>query len=206
MRGRAFRLAFTLVEILVTLALVGIVVSVVCGSMAATSRSVEAYRDRLSVATRSLLGLQQISDSLRCCSDEFKATSDQLQWVSNRPLLGIVPSAGAVRVTLRWDGVNSRIVASETAHRTGGPTDGAALSWEPVVDHIKAVRWSFSGGDGWRPDWDAGENAGPPLLVRIETTSLDDHRRPYELQTLVRLACANRTTTTVASPDRSAKR
>jgi prepilin-type N-terminal cleavage/methylation domain-containing protein len=204
-RGRLFHRAFTLIEILVAVALVGIVVSVVCGSMAATSRSVEAYRDRLSVTTRSLLGLQQISDSLRCCSGGFKATGDQLQWVSTRSLLDTSPSPGPFRVTLRWDSTGSRIVASETPQRRGRPVDEIAVPWEPLVDHVRAVRWSFSGGAGWQPDWGADENAALPLLVRIDMTSLDDHHRPYELQTLVRPACAMRPSIAVASPDRSAK-
>jgi prepilin-type N-terminal cleavage/methylation domain-containing protein len=205
MRGRLFHRAFTLVEILVAVALVGIVVSVVCGSMAATSRSVEVYRDRLSVATRSLLGLQQISGSLRCCSGGLKATPGQLQWVSTRSLLDASASPGPFRVTLRWDSTGSRIVASESPQRRGGSIDEIAASWEPLVDHVKAVRWSFSGGAGWRPDWDGGEHAALPLLVRIDMTSMDDHHRPYELQTVVRPACATRPGITVESRDRSAK-
>jgi prepilin-type N-terminal cleavage/methylation domain-containing protein len=202
MRGRLFHRAFTLIEILVAVAVVGIVVSVVCGSMAATSRSVEVYRDRLSVATRGFLGLQQISDSLRCCSGGFKATADQVQWVSTRSLLDGSRAPGPFRVILRWDSNGSRIVASETPQRRGGPIDEITTSWQPVIDHVKAVRWSFSGSAGWRPDWDA---AALPLLVRVEMTSLDDHHRPYELQTLVMPACATRPSITVESPDRSAK-
>jgi prepilin-type N-terminal cleavage/methylation domain-containing protein len=204
MMTRLARRAFTLVEILVAVALIGIVVSVVCGSMAATTRSMEAYRDRISVATRSHIGLQQIADSIRCSCDGFRAGSDQVRFITTRPLFeAAADEPGPFDVTVRWDSIGARLVASQAPRHLGGLTDEGAIGiWQPLVDHVRAVQWSFSDGTSWRPGWEGGANHALPLLVRIDMTTQDDHKRPYDLQALVSLVRATRATVTTGDRGR----
>ena len=204
---RPARRAFTLVEILVAVALIGIVVSVVLGSMAATTRSMEAYRARISVATRSHIGLQQIVDSIRCCSDGLRAGSDQLRFVTTRPLLdAAADEPGPFDVTVRWDSVGASLVASQAPCRPGGLTAEATIGpWQILVDHVRGLQWSFWDGTSWRPDWEGGAGKTLPLVVRVNMATQDDHNRPYELQAQVSPVRATRATVTTGDRDRPAK-
>lgn len=68
---------FTLIEMLVALAMIATIVSMVYGSYAATSRSIEIYDHRLTCAQRTQLILRLMERQLRCAyhrPTEFEAT------------------------------------------------------------------------------------------------------------------------------------
>jgi prepilin-type N-terminal cleavage/methylation domain-containing protein len=205
MKTRPGHRAFTLVEILVAVALIGIVVSVVLGSMAATTRSVEAYRARVSVVMRSQIGLQKIAASIRCCCGGLSTTNGQVRWITTQPLLdGAAGQQGPFDVTLRWDSAGARLLARQNPWRPGSRTGVEAGPWEILADHVRGILWSFSDGTAWRPDWEGDVNKPLPRLVRIDLTAQDDKERVYELQAL---AMPGRTIRAAVGPggDRAAK-
>ncbi len=66
MNARRHNPGFTLIEMLVALAMIATIVSMVYGSYAATSRSMEIYDSRLTYAQRTQLVLRLMERQLRC--------------------------------------------------------------------------------------------------------------------------------------------
>lgn len=66
MNARRHNPGFTLIEMLVALAMIATIVSMVYGSYAATSRSMEIYDSRLTCAQRTQLVLRLMERQLRC--------------------------------------------------------------------------------------------------------------------------------------------
>jgi len=66
MNKTRFKNGFTLVEILLTLALIASVLSMVFGSYVATSRSAEVYRDGMAICRQGRIALDQMARQTRC--------------------------------------------------------------------------------------------------------------------------------------------
>jgi prepilin-type N-terminal cleavage/methylation domain-containing protein len=66
MNDRSKNKAFTLVEILVALALIGLIVSMVYGSYAATTRTLDIYNSRMACGDRTHLVLRLLARQFRC--------------------------------------------------------------------------------------------------------------------------------------------
>jgi len=67
MTHKADKTGFTLIEMLVAVAMIVTIVSMVYGSYSATSRSAEAYKARMTLADRARSVLQQMARQIRCC-------------------------------------------------------------------------------------------------------------------------------------------
>ncbi len=67
MTHKADKTGFTLIEMLVAVAMIVTIVSMVYGSYSATSRSAEAYKVRMTLADRAHSALQQMARQIRCC-------------------------------------------------------------------------------------------------------------------------------------------
>jgi len=190
------RRGFTLVEILVAVALIGIVVSILYGSVAATTRSIQAYRARLSTSTRGHLALQQIAATLRCCCSPMSTHGAELRLHTTKPIIEDPGGPeGVFDVALRWDRATGTIVASQQRWRPPLSADAAPQAWEPLLDHVTDLQWSFWDGIAWKPDWDLSTNKALPRLARIDLTCQDAQDRRYDLQTLVSLWCTTQSVT-----------
>ena len=197
---------FTLVEILVAIALVGIVVSILYGSVAATTRSAQAYRDRLSTSTRGRLVLQQIASTLRCCSGQISGRGAELRVRTTKPIIEDPRGPqGVFDVAMRWDRASGTIQASQQRWRPLLAGDPGPQTWESLLDHVTDLRWSFSDGTTWRPDWDPATNRALPRLAGIELTCQDAHDRRYDLQMRVSLSCVTQSATVASDVKGPAK-
>ncbi len=66
MNSRRGNQAFTLIEMLIALAIVGLIVTMVYGSYAATSRSLSIYNSRMTCSERAYLVLRLMARQIRC--------------------------------------------------------------------------------------------------------------------------------------------
>jgi type II secretion system protein J len=66
MNNRRGNQAFTLIEMLIALAMVGLIVTMVYGSYAATSRSLSVYNSRMTCSERAYLVLRLMARQIRC--------------------------------------------------------------------------------------------------------------------------------------------
>jgi prepilin-type N-terminal cleavage/methylation domain-containing protein len=205
-RSQTAHRGFTLIEILVAVTLIGIVVSIVYGSMAATTRSAQACRDKLSVSTPCHLALQQIAAAIRCGSKELRTQDSGLRIRTTKPLLDDSSSQeGAFDVILQWDGATDTIRVCQQSWRPRLSLDANPPEWQPLLDHVVGLQWSFWDGTVWKTDWDSQTEKALPLLVRIDLTSQDDHDRRYDLQTLVSPSCTTQALSAVNDANRPTK-
>jgi len=206
MRSRPAHLGFTLIEILVAVTLMGIVVSIVYASMAATTRSVRAYRERLSVSTRGHLALQQITATLRCCYKELRTQDSGLRIRSTKPIVDDHSGQkGAFEVALRFDRTSGTIMVSQEPWQPGISKDRVLQAWHPLIDHVTDVQWSFWDGTTWKQDWDLEMHKDLPLLVRMDLRLHDAHSRQYDLQTQVSPSCGTKAVTATMDANGPAK-
>jgi prepilin-type N-terminal cleavage/methylation domain-containing protein len=67
MKHKADKTGFTLIEMLVAVAMIVAIVTMVYGSYSATSKSAEAYKARMTLADQARSVLQQMGRQIRCC-------------------------------------------------------------------------------------------------------------------------------------------
>ena len=77
MTHKADKTGFTLIEMLVAMAMIVTIVSMVYGSYSATSRSAEAYKARMTLADHARSVLQQMARQIRCCYGGAPADSTE---------------------------------------------------------------------------------------------------------------------------------
>ena len=198
MRQRPVCPGFTLIEVLVAVTLIGIVVSIVYGSLAATARSAQAYMGRLSASTRGRLDLGQVEASLRCCSRELSAHASELRMVTTKPMVNDAKGQeGLFDAALRWDRDAGTIFVAQRRHVPRLSTGEDLQASQPLLDRVVDVKWSFWNGTTWRQDWDTKKDRVLPLLIRLDLTVQDARHRLYELQSTVAPWCVTKAETTV---------
>lgn len=77
MTHKADKTGFTLIEMLVAVAMIVTIVSMVYGSYSATSKSAEAYKARMTLADQARSVLQQMARQIRCCYGGAPADSTE---------------------------------------------------------------------------------------------------------------------------------
>lgn len=191
-RGQPQRIdrGFTLVEIAVAVALIGMVLSIVVGSLAATTRSAQVYGDRLSVTMKGHIALQQIAATLRGCRKELGARNAQLRTVSTKPILDDTSAqAGLLDMAFRLDPIQRTLLVSQEPWRPGPARDTGLRTWVPLLEDVVTLEWSCWDGQTWNAEWDSKTRAGLPRLVRVEMELQDKAGRTYGFQTAVSPLC-----------------
>jgi type II secretion system protein J len=197
---------------LVALAIMSTIVTMVYGSYAATSRSLDIYNSRMACSERACLVLRLMARQLRCAyapPSEVGTTPPPSQ--SNAP--STQPTA------FRADGQILRFVT--TGGLSTGPDRSTALShvlyrydpsngtlsircepyvyqvdalqepggWRPVLSGITGVDLQFYDGRQWLPKWDGDESRKLPRAVKIAIAVVDERGRDHEFGTTVAIVC-----------------
>ena len=177
---------FTLVEIAVAVALIGMVLSIVVGSLAATSRSAQVHGDRLSTTMTGHIALHQIAATIRGSTQGLGVQNLQLRTVSTKPCLDDTSTrVGLFDVALRLDPTQGTLLVSQEPWRPGPARDAGLRTWAIMLEDVVNVRWSCWDGQTWSTEWDSKTRAGLPRLVRLEMEIQDRTGRRYGLQTSV---------------------
>jgi len=193
---------FTLVEIAVAVALIGMVLSIMVGSLAATTRSAQVHGDRLSATMKGHIALHQIAATLRGSARELGVQGLQLRTVSTKPCLDDTSArAGLLDVAFRLDPIQGTLLVSQEPWRPGPAQDTGLRTWAALLEDVVNVKWSCWDGQAWNTEWDSKARAGLPRLVRFEMEIQDHTGRTYALQTSVSIQGASEAGRTTVQGD-----
>jgi len=208
--------AFTLIEMLLSLAIVSCIVTMVYGSYAATSRPLDVYGRRMACSERAHLVLRMMSRQIRCAymappePDPPQAKADRQ---SPRPApipafqadprdpqgeilsltttggFALDEAAGISRIVYRHDRHN-RILALRCEPgtlRSDAPQDAGA--WRPALRGVMDVELGFYDGRQWQTRWDSRQAGRLPQAVKIGLAVVDENGRERHYGTTVPVLC-----------------
>lgn len=221
---------FTLIEMLVAMALIATIVSMVYGSYAATTRSREIYEDRLTCSQRANLVLRLMARQIRCAyaapaePNATEPASGAARTVTETPrrafygnprdgrgeVLGFVTTAGP------GSGLNTPrglayvkyqyAPAAGTLSISQGPQEeppegtGARISWQPILEGVAKMEIMFHDGRQWQSEWTGQRTTTLPRAVRINLTVLDENDREHLFGTAVPIICRTSNPRTQSKP------
>ena len=212
--NRQLATGFTLVEVLVSLALISTIVTMVYGSFTAACRSVDVYGSRMACDDRTCLVLRLMARQLRCAyvpsfetgstpsspqngTPSMPPTAAQIEPLnSSGEGLSFVTTAGLgtgpalSRVMYRYDPSSGTLSISCEPYLYGveglqGPRD-----WRPILNGVRSVDVQFYDGQRWQSGW-TGASRTLPRGARITITVLDEKDRLHEFKTMVPIGCRN---------------
>jgi general secretion pathway protein J len=208
---------FTLIEMLVALAIMSTIVTMVYGSYAATSRSLDIYNSRMACSERACLVLRLMARQLRCAyapspetgstqsspqnstpstqPDAFRADAHE----ANGQILSFITTGGLdagpdrstalSHVLYRYDPSNGTlsIRCEPYVYQVDALQDPGG--WRPILSGITGMDLQFYDGRQWLPKWDGGENRELPRAVKIAIAVINERGRDHEFGTTVPIAC-----------------
>lgn len=175
---------FTLVEMLVALAVAGLLVSLVYGTIRVGQRSVAALDRQVEQAETMRIGWQFMHDALTRAAPAvdparpdsrtgFEGGPDRLVFIASMP--GYVGIEGPMRITLailaEADG-EQLLLSRERLEEEPPPSEGAPLERAVLVEHLDGLQIEYFGqhepGEPptWQAFWDLENRL--PNLVRIQ--------------------------------------
>ncbi|MEN6575350.1 MAG: GspJ family type II secretion system protein [Phycisphaerales bacterium] len=201
MRPRTAHRAFTLIEMLVSLAIVGTIVTMVYGSYAATSRSVEVYTSRMACSERAQLALRMMARQIRCAYAPLNPTAafraetrnlrgDLLSFTTTGGFgLGLDEPAGISRVAYRYDDRAKVLsICSEPGVRRPEELRDSG-TWRPMLTGVTSVELGFYDGRNWQPRWDTKPGGKLPQAVKIALSVAEKNGREHRYATTVPIVC-----------------
>jgi len=211
--------AFTLIEMLVALAIISTIMTMVYGSYAATSRSLDIYHSRMACGERASLVLRLMARQLRCAhmpssqkrpaQQKNEATTQTAVVFRANPspaggeILSFDTAAGLgtgsdqpmalSRVTYRYDPSSRTLaVCSEPCVQRSSGLQGPK-PWRTVLGGVTGVDMEFRDGQRWQSGWDTRDGARLPQAVRVALTIVDESGRVHTYRTGVPIGCRTAT-------------
>lgn len=199
--------AFTLVEMLVALALVSTIMMMVYGSYAAASRCLDRYASRMASSERASLVLRLMARQIRCAyAPAAPSTSTQpapLTPPRAAPALfradgttlsfsttgGPGRSNALSRVRYRYDSLSETLSIGCQPYAHGAETQSNSGYEQPILRDVRRVDLQFYDGRQWRPTWEGADSAGLPRAVKIVLTLVDEKSRLHKYGTTVPIVC-----------------
>ncbi len=206
---------FTLVEMLVALALVSTIATMVYGSYAAVSRSLDLYGSRTACYERTSLVLRLMSRQIRCASvpalparpapsspqnsaspalpaafraDGRDAGGTILSFLTTTGLAtGQDSPVSVTRVMYRYDPWAGTLSICCEPYRYAANDWQESGPWRPILRGVTRVDLQCYDGRQWQVVWN-GENEKLPQAVKIGVTILDEKDRVHEFETTAPIA------------------
>lgn len=209
MNGRGEKNGFTLVEILVAVAIIAAIVSMVYGSYFVTSKSTQACKRRIATSQQARELLEKMVQQIRCSyagtakrstppAVKGSQKKEQMQediinyFVGNSAELGgqilylvttksILDKAapGLFEVTYKFDKNTGTLSLSQERFVDGQKSLNEYRHWQPLAENVEGIELEFSDGRQWLPTWDFKEKRTLPNAVKINITCLDENHRQY---------------------------
>jgi type II secretory pathway component PulJ len=203
---------------LVSLAIVGTIVTMVYGSYAATSRSVDVYSSRMACSERAQLALRMMARQIRCAyappvttrstkadagrtstptvpGAAFQAETRNLRGdllsftTTGGSGLGLDKPVGISRVAYRYD-ERAQVLSICCESSVHRPDDlRDSGTWRPMLTGITGIELEFHDGWNWQPRWDSKSNGKLPQAVKIALSVAGRNGREHHYATTVPIVC-----------------
>lgn len=202
---------FTLVELLVALALVSTIMLMVYGSYAAASGAMDRYRRRMACGDRACLVLRLMARQLRCVylpsagtdpaptapqgpsaapslppTEPFETSGGSLSFVTTA---GPDPSLALVRVAYRLDPARGTLSLSWQPYVYGAARGPEPASSRPLLTGVTRMEVQFYDGRQGQAGWTAEAGRTLPRGVKIALTVVDEKNHALPFETMVPLGC-----------------
>lgn len=196
--------AFTLIEMLVALMMIAMIVSMVYGSYAATSQSLQVYDSRLTCEQRAELALRLMARQIRCAyapaepneakpiaeaaheslpvflGNAQEGRGEMLTLLTTAGLAGSPTTPQRLAVTrYRYDRVSGALSICNDSE----VDESTPRQWQLLLDNVERIDLTFYDGRQWQPQWDYKHTHKLPRAVRIEMAVSAKDGREYELAT-----------------------
>jgi len=219
MNNRLQRHGFTLVELLVAVALIAIVLAMAYGSYFAISRSARACSSRIALSEQGRETLEQMARHVRCsyagsvCDNtEVEAGSDQTEtepgdsvsYFNSNPdapdgeVLHLVTMSGSSAEKGATDGLfevvyrfdkRTRELALSLARFVHASGEAETRDWRLIADEIESIDLAFFDGEQWLGRWDFKDKKELPRAVRIEISGENESLQRYDYSTVAYVSC-----------------
>lgn len=218
MNCRAATRAFTLIEMLVSLAIVATIVTMVYGSYAATSRTLDVYTSRMTCSEQAHLVLRMMARQIRCAyMPPTTPRSSQAQTESKltlteppaafdaqgRGLRGDLVSltttagfgaaldgpVGFSRVVYRYDRAAGSLLICSQPGACNSEVPAESDAWRPILSGLTNIELGFYDGKHWQVQWDSTQAGRLPQAVKIALTVTDENGREHHYATTVPVVC-----------------
>jgi prepilin-type N-terminal cleavage/methylation domain-containing protein len=199
---------FTLVELLVALALVSTIVLMVYGSYTAALRAMDRYSRRLACADRACLVLRLMARQLRCVylpaagTEPVPGAAAAARLPPAGPFetggatLGFVTTAGPdraaalTRVTYQLDPSRGTLSLCSQPYVSGAAASGAdPAAYRPILTGVTGLEVQFYDGRQWQAGGTAAAGRTLPQGVKIALSVVDENHCPLAFETMVPLGC-----------------
>ena len=213
MNGRRIKKGFTLVEILVAVAIIGAIVSMVYGSYFITSKSAQACKRRITTSQEGRELLEKMAQQIRCSyAGSFKKsappavkaalkTEQTQEHIINYfagdsgdmdgEILYLVTtnsileekSPGLFEVTYKFDKSTGTLFLNQERFVDGSKSFNENRNWQTLAENIESIELEFSDGQDWLPTWDFKKTKALPYAVKINIICRDENSRQYDFST-----------------------
>jgi prepilin-type N-terminal cleavage/methylation domain-containing protein len=210
---------FTLVEILVAVAIIATIVSMVYGSYFATSRSAQVCKKRIAMSQQGRELLGQMAQQIRCSyAGSFKTSTTNIRIGSLKneemqekiinyfagnsgemdgEILKLVTTysileeqtPGLFEVTYKFDKRTGTLLLSQERFVDAPDIFFEKKNWQPLAENIENIELAFSDGRQWLNTWDFKEQKKLPYAVKIDITCQDENYQQYHYGTTAHICC-----------------
>jgi prepilin-type N-terminal cleavage/methylation domain-containing protein len=210
---------FTLIEILVAVAIIATIVSMVYGSYFATSKSAQVCKKRIAMSQQGRKLLGKMAQQIRCSyAGSFKTSTthagkgslknEETQenitsyFVGNSgemdgEILKLVTTysileektPGLFEVIYKFDKRTGTLLLSQERFVDAPDSYFEKKNWQPLVENIENIELAFSDGHQWQNTWDFKEQKKLPCAVKIDITFEDENYQQYRYGTTEYICC-----------------
>lgn len=203
---------------LVSLAIVSTIVTMVYGSYAAASRSLDVYGSRMACSERAHLVLRMMARQIRCAyvppaatrptetgvdSQNTPAESIAAFRAESRGLrgnilsftttggfgLGLDSPVGISRVAYRYDESRATLLICCEPCVYGPDSLRETVAWRPALTGLTEIEMEFYDGRQWQPRWNSEQAGRLPQAVKIALAVTDENGRAHRYATTVPIVC-----------------
>jgi len=209
---------FTLIEILIAVAIIVAIVSMVYGSYFATSKSAQIYQARIALSGQIRDALSQIAQQIRCAyagssqpqgapptQDEKLVAENKISYFNGNPdnpngeVLYLITTSkilgsklareGLFEVTYKFDNSTATILRSQRKFVDTLKNTVRKKNWQPVISNVSRLELIFFDGHQWLSKWDFDKMGKLPNAVKISIACKNEHNQQHHYETAAYICC-----------------